>query len=207
MSKFYTGVSLPLEIKATNTVTSNKDQAIVTGLLNGDDKGFKEFYLGERQQFYDWCKSNSSITQEEINDLYQSSQMYLYENILQRRVNLSSSLRTYLYGIAKNQLSTRYRKNVTQSNNEAAVMEHLRFLAETESFESQEQQLIQKIRHALQDLKEPCKSILKLFYYELLSMKEIAEKLGYKNDSVVKSQKNRCIEQLRNSYKKGGNDE
>ena len=186
-------------------MTSSKDQAIVTGLLDGDDSRFKEFYLEERQQFIDWCKSNSSLSTEEIHDLYQTSQMYLYENVLKKKVNLSSSLKTYLYGIAKNQLSSKYRKDVTLNKHELAVTEHIRFLADLSN--DNDQQMVARIRAAIKAIQEPCKTILKLFYYESLSMKEIAERLNYKNDQVVKTQKNRCVEQLRKRYQKGDRDE
>ncbi len=54
----------------------------------------------------------------------------------------------------------------------------------------------------LEKLGEPCHSILKLFYYDSFSMESIAVKLDYKNTDVVKSQKLRCIKELRKALVK-----
>jgi RNA polymerase sigma-70 factor (ECF subfamily) len=49
----------------------------------------------------------------------------------------------------------------------------------------------------LDDMKEPCRSILKLFYIDNLSLKEIAVTLDYKSAECVKVQKHRCLKQLK----------
>lgn len=43
---------------------------------------------------------------------------------------------------------------------------------------------------------EPCASIIKLFYYENLSMDEIAEEIGYKNAQTAKAKKSQCMTDL-----------
>lgn len=49
---------------------------------------------------------------------------------------------------------------------------------------------------------EPCASIIKLFYYEDLSMAEIAEEIGYKNAATAKAKKNQCMNDLINRIMK-----
>ena len=43
---------------------------------------------------------------------------------------------------------------------------------------------------------EPCASIIRLFYYEELSMDEIAEEIGYKNATTAKAKKSQCMTDL-----------
>ena len=43
---------------------------------------------------------------------------------------------------------------------------------------------------------EPCCSIVRLYYYENMSMDEIAEDIGYKNASTVKAKKCQCMKDL-----------
>ena len=62
--------------------------------------------------------------------------------------------------------------------------------------------LIDKIAKLAVKMKEPCKSILKYYYYENLSMAQIAELMKYKNADTVKSQKLRCIKYLEDSLEK-----
>ncbi len=44
---------------------------------------------------------------------------------------------------------------------------------------------------------EPCKTLLELFYYYSWSMAEIAERMNYNNANVAKTQKSRCVKQLK----------
>ena len=43
---------------------------------------------------------------------------------------------------------------------------------------------------------DPCGSIILLYYYEQMSMEDIAIRVGYKNASTAKSKKNQCMKDL-----------
>lgn len=43
---------------------------------------------------------------------------------------------------------------------------------------------------------EPCGSIIRLFYYENMSMNEIAAEVGYRNASTAKAKKSQCMTDL-----------
>jgi RNA polymerase sigma-70 factor (ECF subfamily) len=58
-----------------------------------------------------------------------------------------------------------------------------------------------KVAEMVRELKDPCKSILKYFYYRGFSMDEIAQEMNYKNASTVKAQKVRCIKELQGLIK------
>ena len=54
------------------------------------------------------------------------------------------------------------------------------------------------VARLMETIGEPCKSILELFYFRGFSMEAIAERLQYKNENVVKTQKLRCLTSLKN---------
>jgi RNA polymerase sigma factor (sigma-70 family) len=56
---------------------------------------------------------------------------------------------------------------------------------------------VDSIRNALNRLGEPCKKLLMLYYWEELSMEEIAEELGFANAETAKSKKYQCKEMLK----------
>jgi RNA polymerase sigma-70 factor (ECF subfamily) len=62
-----------------------------------------------------------------------------------------------------------------------------------------EQQLLKKYYGHLGDR---CKSILNLFYYQGYNLDEIRDILNYSNKKVLKSQKSRCIKQLKDLINK-----
>ncbi len=66
---------------------------------------------------------------------------------------------------------------------------------ETDIFENRERK--QLLVTLIAQLGEPCKELLSLFYFHNFSMESIAERLGYKNDKVAKSQKARCLKELK----------
>jgi RNA polymerase sigma-70 factor (ECF subfamily) len=53
-----------------------------------------------------------------------------------------------------------------------------------------------KIADLVQTLRDPCKSILRYFYFRGFSMEEIADVMNYKNAQTVKAQKLRCIKEM-----------
>lgn len=174
------------------------DQEIVDQLKKGADHLFKTFYLEEQERFVSWCQKELSLDENEARDAYQEAQMYLYENIIHGRLNrLSSQLSTYLYSIAKNQVLMKFRKQSTVLKHESRLNEHMVFLKGTEELGSDKTLAAEQIKNEIDHMLEPCKSLLKLFYYESLSFKDIAQRLGYKNDGVAKNQKKRCLERLR----------
>ena len=54
-----------------------------------------------------------------------------------------------------------------------------------------------KINQALNEIGEPCKSILVYFFFNQLTMEEIAAKMGYTNADNVKNQKYKCFKRLK----------
>ena len=64
---------------------------------------------------------------------------------------------------------------------------------------TKEQELLKKYYDQLGDR---CKSILNLFYYQGYNLDEIRAILNYSNKKVLKSQKSRCIKQLKDLVNK-----
>jgi DNA-directed RNA polymerase specialized sigma subunit len=53
------------------------------------------------------------------------------------------------------------------------------------------------LQKGLDKLGEQCRKVLKLFYYEEKKLDEIQFELNYTNKDVLKSQKSRCLKQLK----------
>ena len=53
------------------------------------------------------------------------------------------------------------------------------------------------INRVVASLNSPCDQILRAFYWDKLSGVQIAEKLGYSNPDSVKTQKNKCMNKLK----------
>jgi RNA polymerase sigma-70 factor (ECF subfamily) len=171
------------------------DEVLLDGLRRNEGKALEKFYIASREGFIKWAMKNFKCDEYEITDTYQDAVTILYENVVSGRYTKGeSSLKTYLYGIAKNL----FYKKIEKARRVAAITYDLPDA--TIAFFEVENELDQKLaaaQRAFEAMREPCKSILNFFYYHKLSMTEIALKLGYKSDQVVKSQKVRCLKSLR----------
>ncbi|NJN77223.1 MAG: sigma-70 family RNA polymerase sigma factor [Saprospiraceae bacterium] len=75
------------------------------------------------------------------------------------------------------------------------IQEENRGIANPEAEQRQNEQA-EIIKTLLSQLCEDCQQVLTLFYFYEYSMKEIAEKLNYKNANVSKTKKRECLKQL-----------
>lgn len=155
----------------------------------------------------------SGLTLDDAENLYQDTFLAVQDNLLLGRVKEDTSWSSYIMTIGMNMASKAWRKlGKTDSTDEEfdneggdsgsktarRVQELLRTLPddeeETSLYKNAEAQSI--LGDELIHTPEPCGSIIRLFYYEELSMGEIAEEIGYKNASTAKAKKAQCMKDL-----------
>jgi RNA polymerase sigma factor (sigma-70 family) len=171
------------------------DELLVESIKKNERRALEEFYTSGKVSFSKWAMKHFQCDEDEITDTYQDAVTILYENILSGRyVYGGSNLKTYLYGIAKNLF---YRKIEKAKKIKALTIDIPDTTISWFEAESENEQKLSAAQKAFSLMKDPCKSILNFFYYHHLSMAEIAARLGYKSDTVVKSQKVRCLKTLK----------
>lgn len=165
-------------------------------LLSTDsEKGLIRIYDIYRGEFINWCIKAYSTNEDDAADIFQDSVIALYYNIRSGQLTeLTSSLKSYLFAIGKNTALKKINKQSKLLINDDVV----RLSGQFEQIDHFEDEDKKKVVAALLDkLGEPCKSILTLFYFDKFSMDAIANRLGYKNEHVVKAQKLRCFNSLK----------
>ena len=177
------------------------DEALVQSLKKGDREALGQLYQDGKAVFIKWAEKNFQCRYVEAIDVYQDAIITLYENIVMGKYvqHDGSSITTYLYAIGKNI----FLKKLGQEKklNEKVIPELLLQKGEAplppDLSEEEHDPKYEAVMQAFSSMKDPCKSILKYFYYYGLSMRDIAAKLGYKSEQVVKSQKVRCLKTLK----------
>ncbi len=158
---------------------------------------------------------------QDCQDLVQEAMLKLYENIHNGKLTeLSCSLSTYIIGIMKNIALKQYEHNAKfigkpfvggQSDDDeidpvdiGLAEQVVTDWSNTDS-EADAQERWEALRELISGMGEPCKTILWGFYWDSLSMADIAERSGLKNADVAKTQKSRCMTKvktaLENNYK------
>ena len=173
-----------------------RDDDIIQSIRQGEDQGLIDLYSRSRHEFMSWASASFRIDEALATDAYQDAIIAMRKNIVNNKFKEGgSSLKTYLFAIGKNMILQRFKKESRETTFEdIGVIE----LVETPVWgESRLSDRQQSIRDAVGKLQEPCLSIIRMFYYHRFSMEVIAARLNYKNGQVVKSQKSRCMQKLK----------
>lgn len=153
-------------------------------------------YKNYRNVFVKYLGRRYDIEPDILEDYYQESFIALYDSIKSGVFKEESeSMKSYLIGIGKNKILNYLRGKQKYETEDIDKYAYLEEKEKQDSLEWKEKQTI-TFRY-VSTMKEPCSSILSLYYYEEKSMNEIAEELNYKNASVAKSRKTECMNLLR----------
>jgi RNA polymerase sigma factor (sigma-70 family) len=166
---------------------------LLAGIRQRDDSCFVHLYSICYPAVHKFV-STSGGTIEDVKDLLQDSLVVLYENTISGKFREESTLSTYLQSICHNRwyLYLRQKKHVLIDN-------YSKFINLTD-IESQDDNFGERAAYAeslLSNTSDRCREILLAYYYDNLSMEQVALKLGYTNADNAKNQKSRCMDKLR----------
>ncbi|MDX1410318.1 MAG: RNA polymerase sigma factor [Saprospiraceae bacterium] len=162
-------------------------------LKSGNMRMFRKFYLQFKPEYLRFA-TRYTRDEEVALDVYHDVFIVLFENITSGKlVTLTSSLKTYVFSIAKHMLLNHLRKQgrEIQHDQEMEVME----VPDWVTNEPDEQ--TRMLRRQLTLLGKSCQEILELFYYRRYSIEAIMHEMHYKNENTVKAHKSRCLQRLR----------
>ncbi|WP_291725860.1 RNA polymerase sigma factor [Bernardetia sp.] len=138
--------------------------------------------------------------ENQVKDIFQESILIFYHQAQKQDFTLTAKPSTYLFGICHNILRNKKRKEAKQNtlSNTDFLMEFSDTIKEDEQVNIyQSEEAISVLRTILKELGEPCKKLLTGYYVDKLSMKKVAEKLGYNSDSTAKAQKYKCLQRAK----------
>lgn len=102
----------------------------------------------------------------------------------------------YLYGMGRNlwHKELERRKISPQFSYDIEIDRFERSAEEEDSYKAM---LMKVVSTALSTLGEDCRTLIKLFYYDQISMQDIAEKMGFGSSRVAITTKSRCWKRLK----------
>ncbi|GAB4420409.1 MAG: hypothetical protein OHK0039_34000 [Bacteroidia bacterium] len=133
-------------------------------------------------------------SREEARDILQNAIVNLLLVVQQGRFEGKSSLQTYLISTAKFIWFRRFNRSLRQDSLEAT--EHDEPGGELPDLLLIEDDQARQLHALMGSLKDKCMDVLGL-WAQKFSMKEIAERLGYANEQVVRNKKNHCLNELK----------
>ncbi|MEP5611899.1 MAG: sigma-70 family RNA polymerase sigma factor [Cyclobacteriaceae bacterium] len=180
------------------TIFFNREKELLSRIRSGDEKAMEGIYASNRSEFVNWSKEKYSISEEDALDHYQDTLTIFFEKVISGTlVELESTVKTYLFGIGKNRVRQQFEREGRRERHAGELVEHYQFLAKEEGMDEIFRSAKELATNMLETIGEPCKTILKLFYFDKKSMTEIAREMGHKNEGVTRTTKKRCIEKIR----------
>jgi RNA polymerase sigma factor (sigma-70 family) len=178
-------------------MTHYTDEAILEGLEKQDREIIRYIY----KEYYPSIKFliiTNSGNEIDAEDVFQDAMVIIYRKIIEGKMILTSSFKTFLYSICRNLWLQRLDRKLFSY--EFMENENLTDMQDSVSYEMREVEnekyrLFQQ--HFLR-LSEDCKKILRLFMNKV-PLREIAEIMGFKTEKYAKTRKFMCKEKLKNA--------
>jgi RNA polymerase sigma factor (sigma-70 family) len=180
----------------------DKDSRILDGIRRGDEGALVELFHGSERAVTSMVLRNSG-TSDDARDVLQEAIVVLWERIRNGRYEQSAKLGTFVFATARNlwlQRLARRRREIPHSPDPPDVPDEsgspLDMLVESDE--------ARLVAEALAGLGEPCRSLLLFWYWEELTLEEIAKRMGYANTDTVKSKKYQCKKGLEKLLRAAG---
>lgn len=177
------------------------------------NKELNKFISDERGRVLSYLRKTFSVSDDDVDDIYQESSIALYQNIRDGRLsNLTSSLSTYFLRICINQtlkLVGKQKKVVPLFDDSSITYKDV-FRSDkidelyqlcTEDDEQERHSRSEKIVNSiLQTMPDTCRNIFQGYYWDNLTTNTIADMYGFSNANSVKTQKYKCVDKFRKKY-------
>ena len=181
------------------------EQELLRLLASNDHAAIEAIYKENFPAIQLFVLSNNGSVDDAM-DLFQEAMILLYEKALAGDLELNCKLKTYLYSVCRRL----WLKRLQQMKRIGTPVETLEDVVPVEEdMEEQERknEAFFQMEKAMQQIGEPCKSLLEAYYVHKKQMTEIAEEFGYTNADNAKNQKYKCLIRLKkiffNHYKTG----
>lgn len=169
-----------------------KDSEILQRIHRGDEKVLEYLY----KKYYRMMTNivlKGNGTETEAQDVYQEALIVFWQKASSGQLVLTSKISTYLYSICQNQWRKELDRKSRLSHEQKDGMEY-------QSHE--ENQNYKIVTEAIEELGDPCKSILTYYYFDGLSMTDIADRMNFANTDTAKTKKYKCKKRLDSLIKK-----
>lgn len=181
------------------------DQQLLTAFALGDNKATSEIYRKNFPIIKGWIIKNGG-SDGDVADIFQEAVVVLFGKIQEEDFVLTCSIGTYLFSVCKNFWYKKLEKKkrgpgIFSSDILGEIIENYVSEHDSDIKNHREQETYyEKLNDALDQLGEPCRSLLKAYYHEDKSMQQISVDFGYTNSENAKNQKYKCLKRLKKQF-------
>lgn len=137
--------------------------------------------------------SKGQGTLEQAKDIFQDALIIYYEQILSTEKQIEQTEKAYIFGIVRHLWIHQFKLGL----NYEPLSDKIELVENVDDARISDKQLMRLLMNA----GERCVSLLKTFYYDKLSMTEMAERFGFRSERSATVQKFKCLEKVRDFIK------
>ncbi|MEQ9415710.1 MAG: sigma-70 family RNA polymerase sigma factor [Cyclobacteriaceae bacterium] len=162
------------------------EKEIFERIQKGDEKALEFIYKKYYRMMTKLVMTNSG-TEDEARDVYQDALVVFWQKATSGKLVLTSKISTYVYSICQNlwrkELDRKKRLSHEAKDSSVSI-----------DMDSPEREKI--MAKCLNQLGETCRKVLMYYYFDEMSMQEIADRLGFANTDTAKTKKYKCKQKL-----------
>lgn len=180
-------------------LTGISEKRLIKYLQTADDstnfqRALRQIDRDNRDAVWGFLRKNFQLETEEIEDIYYQTLEALVDNVRSGKFKGAGSIRSYMTGAARNMALTLLKYKGKHQSDEALADRPAQTHDPEEIYLRKE--IVEKVSWLLdQLLGANCASILRLWADDF-SFREIAQKLGYNSESVARTRKHYCLQEL-----------
>lgn len=163
-----------------------KDNEIIEHIKAGDERSLDYLYQQHYKMMTKLVLKNSG-TEDEAKDVYQDALIVFWQKVKNDNLVLTSKISTYLYSVCLNLWRKELDRKKRLSNEEVDG---------NVIIDVDRKERIEIVNKVIQELGDTCKKVLTLYYFDGLSMTDIADELGFANADTAKTKKYKCKKEL-----------
>ncbi|MFC2123973.1 RNA polymerase sigma factor [Bacteroidota bacterium] len=163
-----------------------KDSEVLARIHRGDEVALDFLYKKYYRMMTKLVVTNSG-TEEEAKDIFQDALIVFWRKVTGGNLVLTSKISTYIYSICLNLWRKELDRKSRQSNEQKDEVMYI---------DIDRDERIRIVRQCINELGEICRRILMYYYFDGLSMSDIAEKIGYSTTDTAKTKKYKCKKKL-----------
>jgi RNA polymerase sigma factor (sigma-70 family) len=163
------------------------DNDILRRIRQGDERALDYLY---RKNFKMMTKIviNNNGSEDEAKDIFQEALIVFWQKVISGNLVLSSKISTYLYSVCQNlwRKELERKSKLTDEEHDDRV----------EESDEDKKERVSIINECLDQLGDTCKKILTYYYFDNLSMNDIADIMNFANSDTAKTKKYKCKKEL-----------
>jgi RNA polymerase sigma factor (sigma-70 family) len=179
------------------SIESN-EKALLEGLARDNRQAIETIYKQNYNMVQTLILNNNGST-EDAKDIFQEAIIVLYEKVRSGSLELNCQIKTYVYSVCR-RLWLKRLSQLQRFSPEIDAIEDVVAIEEEMELHERRNSEFQVMERAMQNLGEPCKSLLESYYLQKKSMLQIAGDFGYTNADNAKNQKYKCLMRLKKIF-------